>query len=179
MKIEQKAWPPLKIPDFEGGQGGTSTDLREVCARREMKLKSEVSNYDYFSKWCSCSSARTFRWFGWLISGEIISGSKETPATTIIMILLLSDPKIQKYIENFTWKKTQNFGEIPLVGWLKYFRKVESGMWQMESGKWNFSIRKVKNKFQQGISKDTPPLRFPRNRWEGGILSVTVGSRAD
>ena len=30
-------------------------------------------------------------------------------------------------------KKTQNVGEIPLVGWLKYFRKVESGMWQVES----------------------------------------------
>ena len=35
MKIEQKARPPPKIPHFfGGGQGGTSTDLREVCARR-------------------------------------------------------------------------------------------------------------------------------------------------
>ena len=35
MKIEQKARPPQKIADFFwGGQGGTKSDLREVCARR-------------------------------------------------------------------------------------------------------------------------------------------------
>ena len=34
MKIEQKARPPLEIPHFGGIRGGTSTDLREVCARR-------------------------------------------------------------------------------------------------------------------------------------------------
>ena len=35
MKIEQKARPlPKKIPHFGGVRGGTSTDLREVCARR-------------------------------------------------------------------------------------------------------------------------------------------------
>ena len=39
MKIEQKARPPqnpafIYLFFFGGGQGGTSTDLREVCARR-------------------------------------------------------------------------------------------------------------------------------------------------
>ena len=32
MKIERKARPPPRV--FEGGQGGSSTDLREVCAGR-------------------------------------------------------------------------------------------------------------------------------------------------
>ena len=40
MKIKQKARPPPKIPHFGGGQGGTSTDLREVCARRFLKITS-------------------------------------------------------------------------------------------------------------------------------------------
>ena len=34
VKLGQKGRPPLRIPVSEGGQGGTSTDLREVCARR-------------------------------------------------------------------------------------------------------------------------------------------------
>ena len=37
MKIEQKARPPPKSRILGGGQGGTSTDLREVCARRFIK----------------------------------------------------------------------------------------------------------------------------------------------
>ena len=63
MKIEQKARPPQKNPAFfGGGQGGTSTDIREVCARRlknykndpfltlKFKFHSSSMQIDYFGK---------------------------------------------------------------------------------------------------------------------------------
>ena len=39
MKIEQKARPPPEKSRILKGQGGTSTDLREVCARRKGNFK--------------------------------------------------------------------------------------------------------------------------------------------
>ena len=46
-------------------------------------------------------------------------------------------------------KKNTKFWRNP-IGWLAQTFSG-SGMWQVESGKWNFSIRKVKNKFPQGL----------------------------
>ena len=47
------------------------------------------------------------------------------------MTLLLSVPKIEKYIEKFTFKKNIKFWRNP-IGWLAQIFS-ESGMWKVES----------------------------------------------
>jgi len=62
---------------------------------------------------------------------------KGTPATMIIMSLLLSVPKIQKYIENFTERKKHKI--LQKSNWLTQIFS--------QSGKWNVTIGKWKVKF--------------------------------